>query len=135
MLAATAASVMGVPPTGTAAGTGLKANSLHHVSFQVHDYAKTRDYMVSLLGMRIKDDDPVKKFCRLSFGDPSYSTYLVFRNLHPNAPIQTPHVDHMRIVVADWDKPGQAPRALDQTHTTPDGIRLDLGGSIGRPGQ
>ena len=44
------------------------ATSINHVSMQVADYTKTRDFYAGLLGMKISDDDG-KTQCRLTFGD------------------------------------------------------------------
>src|SRR2546423_1227469 len=39
-----------------AAGKGFKAVTINHISYQVKDYAKTRDFYVDLLGMKVSGD-------------------------------------------------------------------------------
>jgi hypothetical protein len=44
------------------------ATYINHVSMQVADYRKTRDFYVGLFGMKVSNDDG-KTQCRLTFGD------------------------------------------------------------------
>ena len=56
-LTATAASAMGAAPLAAAAeGKGFKAVAVNHISYQVADYARTRDFYVDLLGMKAVAD-------------------------------------------------------------------------------
>jgi catechol-2,3-dioxygenase len=90
-LTATAASTVG---TAAAADTPLaKVVYINHVSYQVADYTKTRDFYAGLFGMKVSDDDG--KQCRLTFGD----NILIARN----RPSGTPKVDHIAYTLANWD--------------------------------
>jgi catechol 2,3-dioxygenase-like lactoylglutathione lyase family enzyme len=90
-LAATAASAVSAAPA--AEGTIIPASSINHVSYQVKDYAKSRDFYAGLFGMKVSDDDG--KQCRLTFGN----NILIVRNRTP-----APLVDHIAYTIANWDK-------------------------------
>ena len=62
--AATAASTV---RTAEAAAPASAIN-INHVSMQVADYTKTRDFYAGLFGMKVTNDDG-KTQCRLTFGD------------------------------------------------------------------
>ena len=114
-----------------AEGKGFKAVTINHISYQVKDYAKTRDFYVGLFGMKVSEDDG--KQCRLSFGD----NILIPRNRTP-----TPLVDHIAYTIADWDKEKEAigdelkRRGLQPTGDVktsfsikdPDGFHVQIGG-------
>jgi catechol-2,3-dioxygenase len=91
---ATAASVAGPAPATAASNTGFKAIAVNHISYQVADYAKTRDFYADLFGMKVSQDDGSQ--CFLAFGD----TFLIPRNKSGN----TPRVDHIAYTIANWDK-------------------------------
>src|ERR1700751_1783819 len=63
-LAAVAAA--GQAPAARAAGKPLEALYVNHISYEVNDYKKVRDFYVELLGMKVTEDD--EKQCRLVFG-------------------------------------------------------------------
>jgi catechol 2,3-dioxygenase-like lactoylglutathione lyase family enzyme len=90
-LAATAASAVSGAPT--AEGKVLPATNINHVSYQVKDYTKSRDFYAGLFGMKVSDDDG--KQCRLTFGN----NILIVRNRTP-----APLVDHIAYTIANWDK-------------------------------
>ena len=90
-LAATAASAAAAAPA--ADGKILPATNINHVSYQVKDYAKSRDFYAGLFGMKVSEDDG--KQCRLTFGN----NILIVRNRTP-----APKVDHMALTIANWDK-------------------------------
>jgi catechol 2,3-dioxygenase-like lactoylglutathione lyase family enzyme len=90
-LAASAASV----PAVAAEAPAFKATMLHHVSYSVADYAKTRDFFVNLFGLKVGTDDG--KRCTLSSGN--YS--MVVRT--GSGP--TPVVDHFGIGIENFNKP------------------------------
>jgi catechol 2,3-dioxygenase-like lactoylglutathione lyase family enzyme len=79
------------------AAAPANAISINHVSMQVADYTKTRDFYAGLLGMQISDDDG-KTQCRLTFGD----NILIPRNAssRPGGKIG---VDHIAYTLANWD--------------------------------
>lgn len=91
-LAATATSTV-----GTAEAAPANAVSINHVSMQVADYTKTRDFYAGLFGMKVSDDDG-KTQCRLTFGD----NILIPRNAssRPGGKIG---VDHIAYTLANWD--------------------------------
>jgi catechol 2,3-dioxygenase-like lactoylglutathione lyase family enzyme len=94
-LALTTATVAGVAPAAAAEGSIMKAQYFNHVSYQVTDYAKTRDFYASVFGMKVTNDDG--KQCRLEFGQ----NILIARS-RPNTP--KPSVDHIAYTVENWDK-------------------------------
>ena len=93
-LAATAASAASAVPTAAADGKGFKAITVNHISYQVADYAKTRDFYADLLGMKVSQDDG--KQCFLSFGD----TFIIPRN----RPTGTPRIDHIAYTIDNWNR-------------------------------
>jgi catechol 2,3-dioxygenase len=95
-LALAASAAGAVAPAGAAESKGFKAVAVNHISYQVADYARSRDFYTDLLGMRVSHDDG--KQCYLSFGD----TFLLPRNGPNGAP--TPRVDHIAYTIENWDK-------------------------------
>jgi catechol 2,3-dioxygenase-like lactoylglutathione lyase family enzyme len=122
--------------------SGFKAVTVNHISYQVADYAKTRDFYVDLLGMGVKQDNG--RQCYLTFGD----SFLLPRNARrPNPPADgaaipalQPRVDHIAYTIEDWDKNkveaelkkrGLNPRpdTEDSFHVKdPDGFDLQISG-------
>src|SRR5262250_2288546 len=95
-MAATAAAAASAPAAAADAKV-LTATNINHVSYQVTDYAKTRDFYAGLFGMKVSDDDG--KQCRLSFGN----NILIVRNRPP-----APKVDHIAYTIANWDQEKEA---------------------------
>ena len=91
-VAATATSTV-----GTAEAAPANAVSINHVSMQVADYTKTRDFYAGLFGMKVSDDDG-KTQCRLTFGD----NILIPRNASSRPGGKT-GVDHIAYTLANWD--------------------------------
>jgi catechol 2,3-dioxygenase-like lactoylglutathione lyase family enzyme len=91
-LAATAAGA--AAPAARAAGKPLEALYVNHISYQVTDYKKVRDFYVDLLGMKATEDDG--KQCRLVFG----TNMLIPRNRAEGGQAK---VDHIAYTVANWD--------------------------------
>jgi len=77
---------------------GFKAVAVNHISYQVSDYAKTRDFYADLLGMKVMGDNG--KQCELVLGESN--TFVIPRN----APTGTtpPRVDHIAYTIENWDK-------------------------------
>src|ERR1041385_9355278 len=73
-------------------GYVAKVTAFNHVSYQVSDYKKCRDFYAGLFGMKVSMDDGMQ--CRLSFGD----NILIVRNRMPN-----PKVDHIAYTIAGWE--------------------------------
>jgi len=97
-LAATAgAAATAVPAAAAAEGKVINVTNINHVSYQVSDYARTRDFYAGLFGMKVSEDDG--KQCRLSFGN----NILVVRNRQP-----APKVDHIAYTIANWDQDKEA---------------------------
>ena len=92
-LALTATAASAASAAGAAETTVARAVSINHVSYQVADYKKTRDFYAGLFGMQVSRDDGMQ--CRLSFGD----NILIARN----RPSGTPKVDHVAYSIANWD--------------------------------
>jgi catechol 2,3-dioxygenase-like lactoylglutathione lyase family enzyme len=77
--------------------SGLKAVAINHISYEVADYRRTRDFYADLLGMQISGDDGQQ--CFLKFGEDSF---LIARNAREQG--AAPLVDHLCYTIADWDK-------------------------------
>ena len=93
-VSAATASALASPMPAAPEGLGFKAVTVNHISYQVADYAKTRDFYSDLLGMKVSKD--TGKECHLSFGD----SFLIPRN----APAGTPRIDHIAYTIDHWDK-------------------------------
>ena len=133
-LATTAASTL----AKAEAASPAIATSINHVSMQVADYTKTRDFYSSLFGMKVSDDDG-KTQCRLTFGD----NILIARNASSRPGGKT-GVDHIAYTLAKWDtdktvRPGveaELKRRGLNIRTTegsfhvqdPDGFEVQMGG-------
>jgi catechol 2,3-dioxygenase-like lactoylglutathione lyase family enzyme len=130
---AMAATAAGAASSAAAAeGKGFKAITVNHISYQVADYTKTRDFYVDLLGMKVSGDNG--RQCNLSFGD----TFLLPRNARNGG--ATPRVDHIAYTIETWDQQaakaelerrGLAPRedTVNSYHVKdPDGFDLQISG-------
>jgi len=98
-LSLAAAASAGMAPTARAAGKPLEALYVNHISYQVNDYAKVRDFYVELLGMKVTEDNGQQ--CRLVFGN----NILVPRNRANGAPAK---IDHIAYTVTNWDAEKEA---------------------------
>ena len=74
---------------------GFKATSVNHISFEVADYKRTRDFYADLFGMSVSADDG--KQCYLTFGD----TVLIARNSKQSS--DKPVVDHIAYTIDNWN--------------------------------
>ena len=95
-LAATAAISGAASAAATGEGKGFKAVTVNHISYQVADYTKTRDFYADLLGMKVSHDDG--RQCYLSFGD----SFVIPRNARSGS--TPPKVDHIAYTIETWDK-------------------------------
>jgi len=93
-LAFTATAAAATGASSASEGKGFKAIGVNHISYQVADYAKTRDFYADLFGIRVLHDTGQQ--CHLSFGD----TFVIPRNAATN----TPRIDHIAYTISDWDK-------------------------------
>ena len=89
-----AAGAIPTAAAATAAGKPLEALYVNHISYQVNDYKKVRDFYVDLLGMKITEDDGMQ--CRLVFGN----NILIPRNRAKGGPAK---VDHIAYTITNWD--------------------------------
>lgn len=121
-----AARVAASPTSG-----GFKATGVNHISFQVADYARARDFYVDLFGMAVSNDNG--KQCDLTFGD----TVLIARNAPK--PGSKPLVDHIAYTIDNWNfkeveaelkRRGLKPEPdFDSFHfTDPDGYDVQIAG-------
>src|SRR6185369_3969256 len=76
----------------------FRCTGINHLSFQVSDYRRTRDFYADLLGMRVAGDDASTKQCQLFAG----SSFIFARTARPGR--VSPMVDHFAISIANWDK-------------------------------
>ena len=130
-LAVTAGSALSAVPAA-ADDQMVPAIYINHVSYQVTDYARTRDFYAGLFGMKVAEDDG-KTQCRLLFGD----NILAVRNA-ATRPDKKLGVDHIAYTIADWDAEKDAylaeikRRGLKLTGGSdlldPDGFRVQFGG-------
>jgi catechol-2,3-dioxygenase len=131
-LTAAAASAAGATARASTAESPLKAIAVNHISYQVADYGKTRDFYANLLGMKVSDDDG--RTVRLTFG--SDETCLVPRTARSGSP--TPRIDHIAYTLEHWDKDavkaelerrGFTPRLDNNSFhvTDPDGFDVQIG--------
>src|SRR5713226_3840059 len=133
-LTATAASTVGT----AVAAAPANAIYINHVSMQVADYQKTRDFYSGLFGMKVTNDDG-KTQCRLTFGD----NILIVRNAS-SRPGTKVGVDHIAYTLANWDtdknvrlaveaelkRRGLKTRSNDESLFVqdPDGFEVQIGG-------
>jgi catechol 2,3-dioxygenase-like lactoylglutathione lyase family enzyme len=116
------------PGSATAATTladgAFKTISLDHISYQVADYRKTRDFYSDLTGMNVRVDNGTSQAV-LEFGD----SLLIARN-HRERPGEPPpseraaRVDHIAYKIDAWDT-DKVKAELERRGLTP---RLDKGG-------
>jgi catechol 2,3-dioxygenase-like lactoylglutathione lyase family enzyme len=89
---AAAAPVVGA--SSGAGGKGFKAIGVNHISYEVADYRKIRDFYADLLSMNASQDNG--KQCFLSFGD----TFIIPRNRVGGAP----RIDHIAYTIDNWNR-------------------------------
>ena len=132
---------------GTAAASGAAtveaapatATYINHVSMQVADYRKTRDFYSGLFGMKVTDDNG-KTQCRLEFGP----NILIARTAS-SRPGGKPGVDHIAYTLENWDTDNKSVRPAMEAElkrrglkmtsneggfhvTDPDGLGVQMGG-------
>jgi catechol 2,3-dioxygenase-like lactoylglutathione lyase family enzyme len=98
VLAATAAgTARAVVPVGNER-KGFSAVAVNHISYQVADYAKTRDFYADLFGLKVVAD--TWKQCCLVLNDSN--TFMIPRNAPPG--VTPPRIDHIAYTIAGWNK-------------------------------
>jgi len=95
-LAAVAAAAAGTTPALGESSKGFKAVAVNHISYQVDDYVKTRDFYVELLGMKAVRD--TGKECRLIID--GTNTFMIPRNAPQGS---APRIDHIAYTIENWD--------------------------------
>lgn len=132
--APTAAAGVAASPTQTpaAGGKGFKTVAVNHISYAVADYARSRDFYVDLLGMKVVWDDTKK--CAVEFGDPPNQIYIT----QLSQPGDQANVGHMaysiehfdaKVVEAELKRRGLNPECdgpYAWTTRDPDGYRIQV---------
>lgn len=124
-VASAAASAMSSPAAAEAEGQGFKTIALDHISYQVTDYKRTRDFYADLMGMPVTADNGTSQ-CSLHFGD----AYVIARNRRQPAPADAPVksvVDHIAFKIDNWNT-DRVKGDLERSGLAP---RLDTGGGDG----
>ena len=130
---------------------GFRTMNLDHVSYDVTDYARTRDFYAGLLGMSVANDDG-KGACELHFGD-ARGVGVRDRAMISIRTAPAARVDHFAFRIHDWDtervtaelarrglkgrlaRGGEldTPNYVSITVQDPDGVGVQISG-IARPG-
>lgn len=98
-LAAAALAAGGV--TAAAQGGAFRTTNLDHVSYDVTDYRRTRDFYAGVMGMTIANDNG-KDACELHFGD-ARGVGVRDRTMMSIRTRPAARVDHIAFRIADWD--------------------------------
>ncbi len=97
-LAATAMAAACASVPATDERKAFKAVAVNHISYQVADYARTRDFYADLFGLKVVAD--TGKQCCLVLNDSN--TFIIPRNAPPE--VTPPRIDHIAYTIAAWDK-------------------------------
>jgi catechol 2,3-dioxygenase-like lactoylglutathione lyase family enzyme len=95
-IAMAAAAVASAAPAD-AAGKGFETVAVNHISYNVADYGRTRDFYADLMGMKPSHDEG-KGQCYMAFGN----TFLLPRNIRGDR--KPPLVDHIAYTIKGWNK-------------------------------
>jgi catechol 2,3-dioxygenase-like lactoylglutathione lyase family enzyme len=93
-----AATAAGVSPASAQTAKGFKGVAINHISYQVNDYAKTRDFYADIFGMKVVADNGSQ--CNLILGDTN--TFLIPRKAPSD--VRPPRIDHVAYTIDNWDK-------------------------------
>lgn len=85
-------------PASAENSKGFKTVAVNHISYQVNDYGRTRDFYADLLGMRVVADTGTQ--CNLIIGDTN--TFVIPRNAPAGS--TPPRIDHIAYTIEHWDK-------------------------------
>src|SRR5262245_36813877 len=95
-MAATAASA----GSSVAAAGVFNAVGIDHISYEVSDYKRSRDFYTDLLGMNVSQENAQFSFSQLTFGD----SMLVVRNRTADSTRAfASRVDHVAYRIDDWN--------------------------------
>jgi catechol 2,3-dioxygenase-like lactoylglutathione lyase family enzyme len=97
-LSVVAAAAASFAPASGENAKGFRAVAVNHISYQVSDYAKARDFYADLLGMKVVGDKGTQ--CNLVIGDTN--TFVIPRNAPQG--VAPPRIDHIAYTIANWDK-------------------------------
>lgn len=97
-LAVVAAVAAETTPAVAENAKGFRAVAVNHISYQVADYARTRDFYADLLGMKVAGDTGSQ--CNLILGDTN--TFVIPRNAPQGS--TPPRIDHIAYTIENWDK-------------------------------
>ena len=138
-LAVVAAAGAGATTATGENGKRFRAMAVNHISYQVNDYAKTRDFYSDLLGMKVVGDTGDR--CSLVVGDTN--TFVIPRNAPQGS--TPPQIDHIAYTIENWDKSavkaelerrGLMPRADTENSfhiKDPNGFDLQISGKDMKP--
>jgi catechol 2,3-dioxygenase-like lactoylglutathione lyase family enzyme len=124
-VAATAASAVTSPAPIEAQGQGFRTIALDHISYQVTDYKRTRDFYTDLMGMTVSGDNGNTQ-CTLHFGDASVIARNRRQPAPPDAPVKSV-IDHVAFKIDNWNT-DRVKAELERRGLAP---RLDTGGGDG----
>jgi len=101
------AAVAAAAPAGAAAQgqRGFRTTRLDHLSYQVRDYKRTRDFYSDLMGMSVVGDDG-KGYCQLQYGEAHgvgarARSFIGVNTRTADAPAG--RFDHISFSIDDWD--------------------------------
>jgi catechol 2,3-dioxygenase-like lactoylglutathione lyase family enzyme len=103
---ALAAVAAAAPADAAAQGQrGFRTTRLDHLSYQVRDYKRTRDFYSDLMGMSVVGDDG-KGYCQLQYGEAHgvgarARSFIGVRTRAADAPAG--RFDHVAFSIDDWD--------------------------------
>ena len=97
-LVATAAGAAGQAPAARNENKGFKAIAVNHISYQVADYARTRDFYSDLFGLKVVADTGTQCYLVLNNG----GTFIIPRNAP--AGVTPPRIDHVAYTISEWNK-------------------------------
>jgi catechol 2,3-dioxygenase-like lactoylglutathione lyase family enzyme len=138
-LATVAAVAAGATTVPAEPSKRFRAVTVNHISYQVNDYAKTRDFYADLLGMKVAGDTGTQ--CELILGDSN--TFMIPRNAPQGS--TPPRIDHIAYTIENWDvnavKAELERRGLDPRPDTensfhikdPNGFDLQISGKDMKP--
>jgi catechol 2,3-dioxygenase-like lactoylglutathione lyase family enzyme len=85
-------------PASAESPPGFRAVAVNHISYQVSDYTRTRDFYADLLGMKVVGDTGTQ--CNLIIA--GTNTFVIPRNAPPGS--TPPRIDHIAYTIDNWDK-------------------------------
>jgi catechol 2,3-dioxygenase-like lactoylglutathione lyase family enzyme len=97
---ATVALAAGGATAGAQAGA-FRTTNLDHLSYDVTDYRRTRDFYAGLMGMTVANDNG-KDACELHFGD-ARGVGVRDRTMMSIRTRPAARVDHIAFRITDWD--------------------------------